>query len=560
MYELSGTLAGTGLPAVLRFLAELRKTGCLHLGTPDGAGQVYLDAGRVTGAVLADHDGLSALEQIMACADAAAFSFEATPVAPVAPTIDLDLEPLLRHLETVAVNGTAAPIAALAAANGAPHGPGHCPALGFEDDQAHSFNRPTRLHRCFATDKPAPLTLEQQRDLCLTDGYPNCPRLQPRESAGGAQRQLAQRKSVSGSDAGIHPERLSPGIFVGAVPGARTNGRVGTASTNGHVHGSGANGLTGAHADDETPARMPVTRAARSEPTNAPVELGVPETSADGRRPRRAPPPRVQLALALALVLLVLGIAGVAALLTARQAPASVASVPTPAPVLAAAAAPRPAIDGSASARGVGPTAAAAPTVTQPTTPAATPRVILDERFADPSSLRWPNTTDGPAQLASSEYVVRTRMAGQFVAIGVPMPQVFEDVTVSATFRKVNGPAGGGFGLILRNQADTPNDGVDQNGHYYVLEVGDRGEVGIWRREDERWIDLVPWQPASAVNTGTGVNEIIARAAGAHLTLSVNGVQVATRDDPTYRAGTVGLFVGGDGNVVSIDRFTIQQP
>lgn len=172
----------------------------------------------------------------------------------------------------------------------------------------------------------------------------------------------------------------------------------------------------------------------------------------------------------------------------------------------------------------------------------------------------WPNTSDGPAQLVSGAYVVQTRTPGQFVAIGVPMPQIFEDVTLSATFHKIGGPDGGGFGLILRDQAETPHDGVDQNGHYYVLEVGDRGEVGIWRREDERWIDLLPWQHASAVNTGSSTNEIIARAAGTHLTLSVNGVQVATRDDPTYRAGTVGLYVGGDGNVVSIDRFTVQQP
>src|SRR5262249_43981425 len=53
----------------------------------------------------------------------------------------------------------------------------HCPKLGFEDDPSSSFGRPTRLHRCFAAGKPLPLSLDQQRELCLSEQYPTCPRL-----------------------------------------------------------------------------------------------------------------------------------------------------------------------------------------------------------------------------------------------------------------------------------------------------------------------------------------------------------------------------------------------
>ena len=557
MQELSGTLAGTGLPAVLRFLAELRKTGCLQLGTPDGAGQVYLDAGRVTGAVLADRDGLSALESIMARANDAAFSFEATPTPHVPPTIDLDLEPLLKHLETVALNGDAGPIGALAPVNGTPRGAGHCPALGFEDDQAHSFNRPTRLHRCFATDKPASLTLEQQRDLCLTDGFPHCPRLQPPESAGATHRQLARRNPVNGREAAALPERLMPGVIAGAALGTRTNGGGGLPLTNGHAGVNGVNGVRGGHADDDTRGRLLIGEPPPVAAPSAPNGVGTEAALVAVRRPQR----RRAAGRVLVLVIVVVLLALVGWALFVRSAAETPTSAPTGAPTLAAAPAVSRANDAPASGGGPNVSAPASPvaTVAQPVTPGVTPRVVLDERFVEATAV-WPSTPDGPAQLSAGTYTVQTRTPGQFVAIGAPTPQVFEDVTVSATFRKTGGPAGGGFGLILRDQADAPHDGSDQSGHYYVLEVGDRGEVGIWRREDERWIDLVPWQPASAVNTGAGVNEIIARAAGTHLTLSVNGVQVATRDDPTYRAGTVGVFVGGDGNVVSIDRFTIQQP
>ena len=55
--------------------------------------------------------------------------------------------------------------------------PAACPSLGFEDDPTSSFGRPTRLHRCFAAGAPLPLSLDQQRELCLSDQYVTCPRL-----------------------------------------------------------------------------------------------------------------------------------------------------------------------------------------------------------------------------------------------------------------------------------------------------------------------------------------------------------------------------------------------
>ena len=73
-------------------------------------------------------------------------------------------------------------------------------------------------------------------------------------------------------------------------------------------------------------------------------------------------------------------------------------------------------------------------------------------------------------------------------------------------------------------------------------------------------MDLLPWQTSSAVKPGTAVNELTARAVGNTLSLSINGTTVATRTDATFTAGGVGLFVGGDGNQVAVDRFTIQTP
>ena len=49
MTELSGTLEGVGLPAIVRFLAGLSKTGCLHIAHADWRGEIFFDAGQVGG-------------------------------------------------------------------------------------------------------------------------------------------------------------------------------------------------------------------------------------------------------------------------------------------------------------------------------------------------------------------------------------------------------------------------------------------------------------------------------------------------------------------------------
>jgi len=133
-------------------------------------------------------------------------------------------------------------------------------------------------------------------------------------------------------------------------------------------------------------------------------------------------------------------------------------------------------------------------------------------------------------------------------------------VIVSATFRKTGGPPGGGYGLIVRDQGSEPLDGVNQEFNAYVLETGDLGEYGVWRREGDRWIDLVPWTRSSAVRSGGSPNDLVVRAVGAQLTFSVNGSVVAQVSDDTFGQGGVGLFVGGDSNAVALDRFNLERP
>ncbi|MDP8924842.1 MAG: DUF1080 domain-containing protein [Chloroflexota bacterium] len=183
--------------------------------------------------------------------------------------------------------------------------------------------------------------------------------------------------------------------------------------------------------------------------------------------------------------------------------------------------------------------------------------MLLDERFTD-NQRGWPSDQQSTAWLADGGYRLFARQPGKFVAVGAPIAGRLRDVVMTATFRKVGGPPGGGYGLIIRDQGDGPRDGVAQGGRYYVLEAGDRGEVGIWRRDGDRWIDILPWTPSSAVRPGDAPNELTVRVVGDRLRFLVNGVEVADQVDATLGEGSVGVFVGGDSNEVLLERLLVE--
>lgn len=133
------------------------------------------------------------------------------------------------------------------------------------------------------------------------------------------------------------------------------------------------------------------------------------------------------------------------------------------------------------------------------------------------------------------------------------------DPVVTAAFRKVGGPSGGGYGVIVLDQGPGPRDGSNQEGRFHVLEAGDRGEIGVWRRDSDGWIDVLRWLPSRAVRPGGATNELTVRVVGPRLAFSVNGTEVWSGiDDQNPGEGLVGVFVGGDSNEVVLERFVVQ--
>ena len=83
------------------------------------------------------------------------------------------------------------------------------------------------------------------------------------------------------------------------------------------------------------------------------------------------------------------------------------------------------------------------------------------------------------------------------MAIAAPLRDSVGNVLVTTRFRKLGGPVGGGFGIIVGDDQPGSRDGRNQSGSFYVAEVGDLGQVGIWRREGTAW-NVMPWTSQSS--------------------------------------------------------------
>jgi len=190
--------------------------------------------------------------------------------------------------------------------------------------------------------------------------------------------------------------------------------------------------------------------------------------------------------------------------------------------------------------------------------PAAAGQVLIDERFGAPLA-GWPNDPGGTAWFASGAFHLFARQPNHFVAVGVPLASPVGNAVLSAQFHKVGGPAGGGYGLIIRDQSPTSDrDGTSQAGEYLAVAIGDRGDIGVWQRDQTHWIDVVPWTHSEIVHPDLAANSLVVTTHGMALRVEVNGQQVA---DLTYErlpaTGGAGIFVGGDLNQVALDWLRI---
>jgi hypothetical protein len=528
--ELKGSLTGVGLPAVVQLIGELRHTGTLHLTEASKNGALAFENGRLVAAECGQAQGLQAVAHCALDLPAADFSFfEGTPTA--VRTLDLgpaDLNKLLTRIGSTdfsLANGTAAD-------HQEPEAENACAMLGFADDRGHHYSRSTALHRCYVSGAPSLVSAQEQRELCLSGRFAACPRF--RNSGVGA---LAEPAALRAT---LTPQ-VPPGVAA----------RMAAASQM-HLSSSAA---PAEPAPETSPPQPPPSAPTRPGPhRHWPLFIAGGATAG------------LALLLLLALFALPALRGGLAQRPATPSAAASTATSETRPPVSTnTAPADAPVVGANAVARAAAPPRVQSPSPTSSSSPprptqtirAADARSLMDLRFVSGPAERWLKSPPY-ATWSDGAYRLLARDATRFVAVGVPIDQALGDVIVSATFRKTGGPPGGGYGLIVRDQGPEPRDGINQDLNAYVLETGDLGEYGVWRRDGDHWVDLVPWTPSTAIRSGGSPNDLVVRAEGDQLTFTVNGTVVAVVNDDTYPQGGVGLFVGGDNNDVALDRFNVQ--
>src|SRR6266851_4897952 len=176
MVELKGSLNGIGLPAIVQLIGELRHSGSLELAKDTTHGVLDFDDGRLVAADFAEATGFQALAMLSLELSDGEFTFvEGVPLHE--RTLDLGTKDLQGYLKRVA-NGEdfAEAVAKPPVERPEPVSLGVCPLLGFADDRARHYSRPTALHRCFSTGAPSLVSGQEQRELCLGGGYPTCAR------------------------------------------------------------------------------------------------------------------------------------------------------------------------------------------------------------------------------------------------------------------------------------------------------------------------------------------------------------------------------------------------
>ncbi|MBI2299366.1 MAG: hypothetical protein HYU66_10565, partial [Armatimonadetes bacterium] len=169
--------------------------------------------------------------------------------------------------------------------------------------------------------------------------------------------------------------------------------------------------------------------------------------------------------------------------------------------------------------------------------------VLLEERF-DPPQMHWQEDAhreirDGALRLSAP--------AQRFIISGVADGR-YVDYSVTTECERLDGPATGRAGLVVRLQGDGRTGyvfAVDASSGWVVLRF-DPGDQAVELARGE-----AAWRP--------GVNTLAARCQGDRLNFAVNGASVVAIRDPAYRGGGFGLYVD-NGTVARFDNILALRP
>lgn len=184
---------------------------------------------------------------------------------------------------------------------------------------------------------------------------------------------------------------------------------------------------------------------------------------------------------------------------------------------------------------------------------------LFEDDFSGERNCGWVEYEEqgGSAQVESGYLQITSREKGQFWWSNPG--KNFSDSVISVQARQISGPDDNAFGAICRYQSPE---------NFYMFLVSGDGYYAIGKFQTGfEAIQYLTGEGtfvySDVINQGTGINEIRASCVANELSLTVNGILLATVTDPTFVTGDVGLGVTTfqQGNsIIQFDRLRVSAP
>jgi hypothetical protein len=164
---------------------------------------------------------------------------------------------------------------------------------------------------------------------------------------------------------------------------------------------------------------------------------------------------------------------------------------------------------------------------------------LLRDDFAGEQTCGWREYNQGGAvvEIAEGTLNISTSQTGQIWWTNAGRD--FGDVIVTVQARQSSGPNNNAYGVLCRYQ--------DENNFYIFLISGDGYyAIGKYQSGEDQITYLTPNQEyvfSDLINQGVATNLLRVGCIGNELSLSVNGLPLATVSDDSFAGGDVGLGV-----------------
>lgn len=188
------------------------------------------------------------------------------------------------------------------------------------------------------------------------------------------------------------------------------------------------------------------------------------------------------------------------------------------------------------------------------------PTALMRDSFSDDVNCGWVIYSGSEsAEIADGVLTLASSTSG--VVAWTNPGRSFDNSEIAVQTRQVSGPNDNAYGLICRY--------VDDENFYLFLISGDgfyaigKYESGVSQIQYLTGADPNFYVQSDAINTGIATNLLRASCVGNQLSLTINGVQVASVTDNSFNSGDVGLAVSTfqtDRVVIEFDNFTVSPP